>query len=394
MLLVLAAAGPAWADDAVTFADVIAAVPKAPAAQISGHEIGAADALIAAAGGWPNPSIRVETNRLTARMVVGATVPLPVFGTVGAARREASARAKVTRTEAELALRELWHRAALAWLALARADGEIAAGLETAKQAAELERIARGKLDAGTGAEVDVTTARAARARADLAVVGARHAQGSAAADLAAVLGWDPTRLVHAGGELPVGSPTAIDALRAGLARHPDRVAGVTKVAAADATVAEIRTHARPGLAIDAQASFDDPTQPGTDVLVGLTLELPLFAKIGSRARSARASAAAERARLAVTETQLSGSLVASYQRWQAASDRLAGLVKDVVPLQEKATALSELAYREGARELVTAVAAERDLATVRAEVNAARIDAAASWIELQLAAGGDVGAH
>jgi outer membrane protein TolC len=129
---------------------------------------------------------------------------------------------------------------------------------------------------------------------------------------------------------------------------------------------------------------------PGTDLTVGLAFELPLFANTGARVRSARAIAEAERARFAVTEAALEGALVADYQRWRAAADRLTTLGRDVVPLQERATAQSEQAYREGARELVTALAAEHDLATVRAEVNAARIDAAAAWFELQLAAGGD----
>ena len=258
----------------------------------------------------------------------------------------------------------------------------------TVRQATELERIAKSKLDAGSGAEVDVTSARAARVRAELSVVASVHARAAAAAELAGILGWDPARVIHAAGDVPIGSPTAIDALRARLSAHPDRAAALLRVAAAEAAVGGVRAHRIPSITLDGQVSVDDPTQPGTDVLVGLTLELPVFSKIGAQARSARATAAAERTRLVVTETQLAGVLVASYHRWQSASDRFNGLVRDVVPLQEKATAQSEQAYREGARELVTALQAERDLASVRAEVNAARIDAGVAWVELQLAAG------
>src|SRR6185295_5170925 len=140
---------------AVTFAEVLAAAPKAPAAQVAPHEVAAAEALAGAAGAWPNPSLRIETNRLTARLVAGATIPLPVLGTVGAARRAAEAQADAVRAEAITAGREVRRRAVAAWIALARADGEIAATATAATQAAELERIARGRLDAGVGADVD-----------------------------------------------------------------------------------------------------------------------------------------------------------------------------------------------------------------------------------------------
>ncbi len=392
-LAFLLAAAEARADD-ITLADALAAAGKAPAAQVPGHEIAAADAQIDAAGAWPPPSVHVETNRLTARLVAGASLPLPLFGTLGAAHRSAAAKATVVRAEATVAIRDVRRRAALGWLALARAEGELVANGEAAKQAAELERIAKGKLDAGSGGEVDVTVAKAARLRAELAVTTGGSARDAAAAELAAVIGWDPAKPLHAAGAIPVGRPMTLDALRGKLAGHPDRAAALNRVAAASSAVGEVRSHRLPGLALDAQVSVADPETPGTDVLVGLTLELPLFSKVGAQTRSARATAAAERSRLAVIESQLGGALIATYHRWQAASERLTVLTRDIVPLQTRATAQSEQAYREGARELVTALSAERDLAVVRAEVNSAQIDAAAAWIELSLAAGGDIDAR
>src|SRR2546421_2310163 len=86
----------------VTLGDAIVAAKAAPAAQISGHEVAAAEANIDAASAWPSPSLHVATNRLTARLVAGAIVPLPVFGTVSAARRQAAAEADVVRADAEL----------------------------------------------------------------------------------------------------------------------------------------------------------------------------------------------------------------------------------------------------------------------------------------------------
>ncbi len=390
-------ASAAHADDAplaptaVTLAEVLAAVPRAPVAQVTRPELEAAQALADAAGAWPNPSVRGQSNRLTARVVIGASVPLPIFGTLGAAKREARAQADVVRSESVVHQRDVRRRAVTAWIALARADGETAAAVVAATQAADLERIARGRLEAGAGAEVDVTGARAAHARAELAAATAKRGQEAASAELAGVLGWDPLKPLTTAGELPGGEAIPIDTLRTRLPTHPERVVAQRKVAAAEATIAQVRSLRVPSLTIEGQVSISDPTTPGTDVMVGIGFDLPMFARIGDRARSARAAAAAERARLAVTETQLGAGLVAAYRRWQAASEKLVGLQHDIVPAQERAALLSAQAYREGARDLASALQADRDLTAVRAEVIAARADVATAWAELQVAAGDDM---
>jgi outer membrane protein TolC len=388
----LGGSGSAAADPrSITLRDAVAAVAAAPAAAVSPHEVAAADALVDAAGAWPSPSIRVSTNRLTARLVAGASVPLPVFGTVGAARRQAAAEADVVRAEGAAALRLLRHRVVLAWITLARLDGEVVATSIAAQQAAELGLIARGRQDAGVGADVDVTTAGAAKARADVAAASAVRAQVAAAAELAGVLGWPLAQPLRSAGAPDTGAPAELAALRARLARHPERAAAAARIAAADAAVAQVEALAWPNLSLEAEVSYDDPTNAGkTDALVGIALELPVFARIGDRVRAARATSAVQRARLAVTEAELGGGLAAAFERWRAAVETLGALERDVVPAQERAAALSAQAYREGARDLASALQAERDLAAVRAEVNAARADAAVAWEDLQLAAGSD----
>jgi outer membrane protein TolC len=388
----LALAGPARAEPRpVTLAEALAAAAQAPAAQVSPHEAAAADAQVDAAGAWPNPSLHVSTTRLTARLVAGVSLPLPVFGTVGAARRLAAAEAGVVRAEGAAALRALRHRVALAWITLARLDGDAIASSIAAQQAAELGLIARGRKDAGVGADVDVTTANAAKARADVAAAATVRSQVAASAELAGVLGWPLDQPLRSAGTPGAGAPAELAALRAHLANHPERVVAMARFAAADATVEQVQSLAWPGLALDAEVSYDDPTnEHKTDALIGVTLDLPVFARIGDRVRAARATSAAQRARLIATETDLGAGLAAAFERWRAAVDTLGALEHDVVPAQERAAALSAQAYREGARDLASALQAERDLAAVRAEVNAARADAAVAWEDLQLAAGTD----
>lgn len=405
VFVVLAATvGVAQADDsarvAITLRDALAAAAKAPAAQVPGHEVAAAEAEIDAAGAWPSPSVHVGTNRLTARLVAGASVPLPVFGTVGANKRQAAATAEVVRADAELTRRALRHRVVQAWVALARADGDVVATSIAAQQSAELLLIAKGRLSAGVGADVDVTVAAAAKARAEVGAAEAQRDEDAASAELAGVLGWDPSRRLRADGALSLGDATDAGTLRAQLAFHPERRAAVRRVAEAQATVDQVLSQRWPLLAIEGEVSIDDPTltEPGSDNVigpdahVGIALELPLFAHVGDKARAARATEAAQRARLSATEIELAAGLEASYRRWQAADERLRALERDVVPAQERAAALSAQAYREGARDLSSALVAERDLAAVRAEVNAARADAAAAFADLQLAAGVEVG--
>lgn len=391
VLVVAALAHVAHAED-ITLAQVVAAADRAPATAAPGHELVAAEARVDAAGAWPAPTLTIESNRVTAQVVTGLTVPLPVMGTVGAAQREARAHAGVVRAEGEAARRDVRTRAVAAWLALARADGEAAALAIAAQQTAQLEAVAKGRLDAGAGAEVDVTAARAARMRADLAVAEARRTEDAAAADLAAIVGWDPGRALRAAGPLP-GGTAQLSALRARLASHPERAVALRRIDEGEAAEHAASVLRRPGLALTVQGSFLDPTEPRTDVLVGVAIELPVFSHVGDQVRAARAQTSAERARLAADDARLAGELVAAYHRWQAATETLAGLETDVQPAQDRAAELGRKAYQEGARDLASALLSERDRTEVAREIAGARVDAAAAWIELQVAAGEPAGA-
>jgi outer membrane protein TolC len=398
LLALLGRPGAARADaaepvDQVSLDQAIAAIAQAPIAPVAGLAIAGADAAVEAAGAWPAPAVRLETNRLTARVVAGLTLPLPVLGTVGAARDEARAHAEVVRADAAIGRRELRRRVVAAWLELARADAQAQVQALAASQAAELEQIARGRLDAGAGSEVDLTAAHAARVRADLAVAAAARELDAASAMFAGELGWDPARPRRAAGALP-GGDADLAALLGQLARHPVRTAGLRRIGEGAAAERRIGAERWPGLALEAQASFDDPTQPGTDLLIGVALDLPVFGRIGDRLRAAHAQTEVARAELAATEAQIAGALVAAFRRWEAARDQLAGLERDVLPVQIRAAQLAAQAYREGARDLATAQQAERDLAAVRFEVSAARIAAAQRWVEVQLASGQEPGGH
>jgi outer membrane protein TolC len=393
----------ARADDAapVTLDQALAAADKAPAAQVGGHDIAAAEASVSAASAWPNPSLHVGTSRLTARLVASAALPLPVFGTVGAAQRVAAAEARVVRAEADLALRDLRHRVAAAWIELARSRADADAQRIAATQAGELVAIAEGRRAAGSAADVDVTVAAAARARADVTARAAQRGEEAASAELAGLLGWDPGRRLRAEGPLRIGPGGELDALRGRLRAHPEHLSAERRIAAADATIDQLQVERWPGLALEGEVDYDDisitegrTVRDRTDARIGIALDLPVFARIGDRARAARATAQAQRARLAALDADLGGRLSAAYARWQAATERLTALEREVLPAHDRAAALSMQAYREGARDLSSALVAERDLTAVRAEINDARAAAALAFAELAQAAGEDLHAN
>jgi cobalt-zinc-cadmium efflux system outer membrane protein len=393
----------ARADDAapVTLDQALAAADRAPAAQVGGYEVAASEASMAAASAWPNPSLHVGTSRLTARLVASAALPLPVFGTVGAAQRVAAAEARVVRAEAGLALRDLRHRVAVAWIELARSRTEVDAQQIAARQAAELVAIAEGRRAAGSGADVDVMVAAAARARAAVAARAAERGEEAASAELAGLLGWDPGRRLRAEGPLRTGPGGALDGLRGRLRAHPEHLAAERRISAADATIDQLQVERWPGLALEGEVDYDDisitegrTAWDRTDARIGIALDLPVFARLGDRARAARATAQAQRARLAALDADLGGRLSAAHARWQAATERLAALERDVLPVHDRAAALSMQAYREGARDLSSALVAERDLTAVRAEINDARAAAARAFADLAQAAGEDLHAN
>ncbi len=401
MLALIAVCGVAHAESRkpVTLAEALAAAGRAPQAMGPGAEIAVAEANTAAAGAWPALSLSVSTTRLTARVIAGATMPLPVFGTVGAARRHAAAEEVVVRANTDVELRALRHRVVRAWIDLARADAHVVATSIAAQQAAELELIARGRKDAGVGADVDITIAHAAKGRAELDAKAAERAVEAASAELAGLLGWDPAQPLHAEGKLVVGNAAGLDTLRGKLLAHPQHVLALDRVQAAMRNVAAVRAERWPKLALAAELQYDDRTitegrtaWDRTDAIVGFSVELPVFSHVGDRARAARAQEAVEQLHLAATDTELNATLYATYHRWQAAAERLESLEHDVLPGQQRAAALAAQAFREGARDLSYALQAQRDLAAVQAELDAARADTAQAFADLQLAAGEEVG--
>lgn len=162
------AAMPARAESTATqvrFVEVIAAILRAPSMQVSRYEIASAEARVDAARAWPSPSIHAQTNRVTARVVGGVTLPLPIFGTIDAARQVAAAQRDAVLASAILNDRDVVRRAAIGWIALARADAEVvdARTTEVLKSIVPLATAVIGGLELATIVTLVVTPGLAAQ---------------------------------------------------------------------------------------------------------------------------------------------------------------------------------------------------------------------------------------
>ncbi|MCE9576621.1 MAG: TolC family protein, partial [Deltaproteobacteria bacterium] len=261
---------------------------------------------------------------------------------------------------------------------------------DAAARAAEVVRIAAARRDAGDGADADVVAAQAAKARADAEAATAADEVRATSAELAGALGWDPAIALHADGGVPAIAEVApIDAMRPRLTAHPDARAGHARIEAADAAIRGARRSRWPALALDVEIDAFDDTLPGTDARIGVSLELPLFGRGGAQVAAARAARVARTAEARAIDATLGARLEIAHRRWTAATRRARSMRDDVLPIEEKAAALAQAAYREGARDLTTVLEAERALLAVRAEVVDAAVAAALAETEVELAAGG-----
>jgi len=369
----------------VTLADVRAALTGAPERIAARQRAVAAEAEAAAAAGWPATSLTVQTAMHSARLVSIASLPLPILGVEQAARRSARARAAIARAEEGAAAAELRLRATTAWLALYRAGQLAAIAAATAERMASLERVASARRDAGDSSQADVVVASTQAARARVDAEDAARAQAAAAAELAAAIGWDPDAELVAAGPLPAGTAGAA----ASLDQHPELRAQRRRVDAAVAAVTEARAAARPGLRLEVEVDALDPGRAPTDVLVGLTVDLPLLGRRGAAVDAARVQVAAEEAQAAAVRARLAGGLVAAERRWAAASQRAASFRAELVPAQERSTELVRAAYQGGQSDLAAVIQAERDLLAVRGDAVEAELAAAQAWAEREHASGG-----
>ena len=231
-------------------------------------------------------------------------------------------------------------------------------------RSARLERTAdavKALFDAGRVPRLDVvrTQAEAASAKADVLTAAAERR--AAAAGLAYLVGEAPGTDLAAAGERPAPEPLPdLASLESRASGAADLRAAEARGRAADARIERARREGLPALTLEGGVDVDDPTLPGTDKHVSLGLTVPVGARAAVAVTSAeRERAAAERARLV---RSIEAEIVATWNRTEAARQRLAALDGATLPSAREAAELAGIAYREGRLDLLRLLESERAL--------------------------------
>jgi cobalt-zinc-cadmium efflux system outer membrane protein len=340
------------------------------------HEVARTE--IAVAGTLANPTVTLQTSKETARIIAGASLPLPLFGQRGKAVAAAQADAEGVALERELGRITARWNATNAWVDLwaAQERGELLA--LASEESARLLQISRERVLAGSAPRLDAVRATADRARARAEADSARAAVDAAAARLVPWTAGDP-------GELPraVGRPQPPDKLPA-LAEvtrraqeHPLLRRDRAQVRAAGAHVALEQRLRIPVPSAEVSVDYQDRTNDNrTDVIGGLAFELPLLGLRGGAIARARAQKAGAETSFTLDERQLRSELNDAYYTTGAAAARSRALREEVLPALDEARKMSEEGYRAGRLDILRLIEAQHAVIEARLAV----LDATVTW--------------
>lgn len=384
-VIIAASATPAAAQESrrvVTLDEALKAADLIPDLEAARAALRMAQAEVRAASRPPDPTISFARRSITAKESYGLSVPLPW---PGRSARISSARAGVDIAVAERDLARSVARKAmrLAWFTLA-ARQDMALGAHD--RAARLQKTAdalQELLDAGRIALVDSSRGKADAALAAAAVVRADEDTLIAEGVLRRLLTIDATQhiAVERANAIPAEERPLEQVTSLAISRSPRALAADARIKAADASLRLAEALRLPGVSIDVGADCNDPTQPGTDHSIGVSLTVPLSAS------PAIAVARAERDRAIALRDQVKREIAdAVEEAWRgsrAEKARYDALLNQALPAATQAADLAQIAYREGRSDVFRLLDAERTLAEVRSGLAEAYLAWGTSYAEL-----------
>ncbi len=359
----------------VTLEDAARSAEQSPDVIIARASLHSAEADVGAQRRPAEPALTLATKSVTARESVALSMPFRWAGqrsyAVSVAERLRDA-AKISVETARLEARRIavtaWYRLAAAEDLRRAAEDQVVRSERNRKAVADMMELQRAsKLDAAR-ASVDAASAVASRAEAD-------NELAAASAELALLLGVDGERLT-AGDERP--SPSAVPPLAvfADRARSwsPEVAAAQSELAAAESRIVQRQRERLPATALQAGADWNDPTQPGTDVTVGLGITFP------TRAAPALESARADKERAAARLDQVTRRTQADVAiAWSSAETALARFEAadgTARPAALETAELTRLGYTDGRIDLFHLLDAER----VLGDAERSRAEAYRDW--------------
>jgi cobalt-zinc-cadmium efflux system outer membrane protein len=377
----------------VSFGEARAAAERAaPDVQLVERRAEISKAEIEVAGALDNPTVAVSTARQTARFGISVSVPVPLFGQRSISAKAARADADAAVADISVVRREARWGATLAWLDLWEAQERTKLLDLAATDARRLFQIASDKFDAGTGPRLDVVRSKADSARSAAEADDVRRLTAAAAARLSPWIGVPSDVELRAAGASGYSPDLllAIDQLDQQLAEHPALRRDRAQVTAADLHVQEEQRLRWPMVSPQIAVNLSDPTLPGTDIILGLALDVPLLNLRAGPIDRARAQRALAEQTVSADFAKLRADLRDSFRRAEGAAAKLRVLRDDVVPSSQEARDMTEDGYRSGRVDLIRLLEAQR----AYLESRLAEAEATANWgravADLERASGND----
>ncbi len=384
--------GTARADDAVAvgYVDALArARASSPELVAARSREPMAKADIGIAGTYPNPSVYAGTSTQAARLGVGASIPLVVFGQRGAAIDASRADYETVRADTGLVWNDVRAATARAYVSLWLAERTAGARGDAAVVVKRLEDAVRGRIDVGVAPEVEGLRVRAERLRADADAAEAVALVSAAGSDLARWIGVPDGAMLRAKDDPPApASPPPLASLLERVEQAPAVKRDKADERASDARAHRERALVRPLLTLDVGADIADPSYAGPNYRAQVGIEVPIFNQRGAYIEREVHAAEAARARASASRARGTADVTIAYRTFVAISARMKALEEGVVPAAEAAASSTEEAYALGHSPLIAVLDATKARIEARLSLLDARAARALAWVDVERAVG------
>jgi outer membrane protein TolC len=359
----------------VTLDEALRAAESAPevVAARASERVASANVRLAKVPGAP--SLSFQTRSITARESLEVSIPFRWAGQRSAEVSAAKADLESATRSRDAAIAAARRAARVAWYTLAASEDRFRAATEQVTRSERNRSAIAELLAVERASRLDEARAKTEAANAIAALAKAEQEMIAASAELRALLGVEDPRLT-AGTAQPTPPPEGdLGTWRErALSGSPELGAAEASLRAAEARVTQRSREKLPATALEAGADWNDPTQPGTDAMIGLGFTIP------TRGRAALEAARADRdraaAQLDLARRRVFADVESAWSGARAARLRFEALDGIARPAAAEAAEMTRFGAKEGRLDLFRLLDAERAL--IEAESN--RSEAYRDW--------------
>ena len=367
----------------VTLDEALATAESAPEVVVARAMERVASAGIRNAKTPGEPKLLIATRSVTAKESLGVSIPFRWGGQRAAAVSEAEAERDAATRSREAVMATARRICRVAWFTLAASEDRLRAATALASRSERNRRAIADLLELQRASRLDAARATAEAALASAARGGAEQAVVAASAELRALFGFDEGRL-SAGDARPTPPPEGLQETWRERVRvsSPALAVAEAELRSAEARVVLRARERRPATSLEAGADWNDPTQPGTDALLGLGITFPTRGRAVLEA--ARADRDAAKARLDLAHRRVEADLESAWSAAGAARTRFEVIDETARPAAAEAAELTRIAYGEGQLDLFRLLDAERALAEAERDQADAYLDWGVAFADLE----------